>query len=149
MATELGTTLFAFIKAQVLQARRAREGSAAANKVHRRTSSAEAATAVVAASLAGDDESKLSASGETREPHEDKGGAAKGQGKRGSDSGVTGASPQAWAKLGYLTYTRDRTSEKMPFPAGMVVLLKAISDVLSHCVGTGDLAVCMRAYRGL
>lgn len=133
MATDLGTTLFAFIKAQVLMARKARDGSAAAaTKVHRRASNAEAAAAVVDANLSGGD------------------GAAAGTGGGGGDgdevgvggrSSAAGASPQAWAKLSYLTYTRDRTSEKMPFPAGMVGLLKAVSDVLNHCVGTGDLAV--------
>lgn len=130
MATDLGTTLFAFVKAQVLMARRARDGSAdAATKVHRRTSNAEAAAAVVDANLSGAS------------------GAAAGTGGGGDDaaragpSPATGASPQAWVKLSYLTYTRDRTSEKMPFPAGMVGLLKALSDVLNHCVGTGDLAV--------
>lgn len=130
MATDLGTTLFAFIKAQVLQARRAREGANGATKVHRRTSSAEVATAVVDANLSG--ENSAEASG---------GGGGGGDAVGGGRSSATGASPQAWAKLSYLTYTRDRTSEKMPFPAGMVGLLKAVSDVLNHCVGTGDLAV--------
>lgn len=127
MATDLGTTLFAFIKAQVLQARRSREGtSEAATKVHRRTSNADAATAVVDANLG------RGGGGETTGEDGDGGG---------EDSSATGASPQSWAKLSYLTYTRDRTSETMPFPAGMVALLKALSDVLNHCVGTGDLAV--------
>ena len=126
MATDLGTTLFAFIKAQVLMARRARDGSTdAATKVHRRASNAEAAAAVVDANLSGGDG----------------GGASGGDGDPTGRSSATGASPQAWAKLGYLTYTRDKNSEKMPFPAGMVVLLKAVTDVLNHCVGTGDLAV--------
>lgn len=110
-------------------ARRARDGSAdAATKVRRRASDAEAAAAVVDANLSGGD------------------GAGAGAGAGGDDaararrSSATGASPQAWAKLSYLTYTRDKTSEKMPFPAGMVELLKALTDVLNHCVGAGDLA---------
>ncbi|CAM9277865.1 unnamed protein product, partial [Scytosiphon promiscuus] len=141
-ATDLGTTLFAFIKAQVLQARRAREGSTAASaKVHRRVSSAAAATAVVAANIAGGDGMTPSAAGGKQGGHEDTDGDGEGHEERVVDAGVTGASPQAWAKLGYLTYTRDQTSEKMPFPAGMVLLLKAISEVLNHCVGTGDLAI--------
>eukprot|EP00752_Nemacystus_decipiens_P004375 g3998.t2 len=128
MATDLGTTLFAFIKAQVLMARRARDGSTdAATKVHRRASNAEVAAAVVDANFSGGD-----------------GGGAGGDDGEVNGPGwssVTGASPQAWAKLGYLTYTRDKNSEKMPFPAGMVGLLKALTDVLDHCVGTGDLAI--------
>lgn len=134
MATDLGTTLFAFIKAQVLQTRRSREGSAeAAKKVHRRTSNADAATAVVNANLA--------AGGG--------GSATTGADEDGSDGGssATGASAKSWAKLSLLTYTRDHASEKLSFPAGMVALLKAVSCVLNHCVGTGDLAV--GAYRDL
>lgn len=125
MATELGTLLFAFIKAQVLQAQRAKSGSTAATKVHRRVSSAEAAAAVVNASFSG--------GGGSTAPADGSGGS--------DDAAATGASPQAWAKLNSLTYTRDQTSEKMAFPAGMVGLLKAISEVLNYCVGTGDLAV--------
>lgn len=124
MATDLGTTLFAFIKAQVLQARRAKDGSNAANKVHRRVSSAEAAAALVNANFSGGEGSSAPTDG------------------NGGDT-ATGASPQAWAKLSSLTYTRDKTSEKMTFPAGMVALLKAISGVLNYCVGTGDLAVSL------
>ncbi|CAM9362217.1 unnamed protein product, partial [Hapterophycus canaliculatus] len=140
-ATDLGTTLFAFIKAQVLQARRARDGSAAAAaKVHRRASSAAAATAVVAANIAGAEGTSVSAAGDF-DGAEDRNGGGEGLGNKVVDKTVTGASPQAWAKLGYLMYTRDRTSEKMPFPAGMVILLKALSEVLNHCVGTGDLAI--------
>lgn len=56
-------------------------------------------------------------------------------------SAGTSAPPEAWAKLSNLTYTRDGTGEKLPFPAGLVVLLQAIANVLNHCVGTGDLAV--------
>lgn len=52
----------------------------------------------------------------------------------------TGAPPEAWAKLSSLTYTCDGTGEKLPFPTGLIGLLKAISDVLNHCVATGDLA---------
>lgn len=67
-----------------------------------------------------------------------------------SNSGANGragtsAPPEAWAKLSSLTYTRYATGEKLPFPAGLAGLLKAISDVLNHCVATGDLAV--RVYR--
>lgn len=130
-ATDLGTTLFAFVKAQVLQARRAEDGRD--TKPHRRTSSAEAATALVTANLAG-------GSGVTEvATAEENGGESGGSG--GVESSTSGASPQAWAKLNYLTYTRHGTSENMPFPAGMAVLLKALSNVLNHCVGTGDLAV--------
>lgn len=135
-ATDLGTSLFAFIKAQVLQARRSREGSAeAAAKVHRRASNADAATAVVNANLG---PGGCGGGG---------GGAATGADGDGDDGGssATGASAQSWAKLSCLTYTRYLTSEKMSFPAGMVVLMKALSGVLNHCVGTGDLAV--RTYR--
>lgn len=111
-------------------ARRARDGSTdAATKAHRRASNAEMAAAVVDANLSGG---------------EGGGGAGGGDGDAigpGGGSSATGASPQAWAKLGYLTYTRDKNSEKMPFPTGMVGLLKAVTDVLNHCVGTGDLAV--------
>lgn len=111
-------------------ARRARDGSAdAATKVHRRASNAEAAAAVVDANLSGGDGVVAGK------------GGGDGDAVRDRRSSATGASPQAWAKLSYLTYTRDKTSEKMPFPAGMVGLLKALSDVLNHCVGTGDLAV--------
>ncbi|CAN0225131.1 unnamed protein product [Ectocarpus sp. 6 AP-2014] len=130
-ATDLGTTLFAFVKAQVLQARRAEEGGIA--KHHRRTSSAEAATALVTANLAG-------GGGVTKGATAEEGGGDSG-GSEGVESSTSGASPQAWVKLNCLTYTRHGTSEKMPFPAGMVVLLKALSNVLNHCVGTGDLAI--------
>ncbi|CAM9120809.1 unnamed protein product [Ectocarpus sp. 4 AP-2014] len=130
-ATDLGTTLFAFVKAQVLQARRAEDGGS--TKHHRRTSSAEAATALVTANLAG-------GGGITEGSSAEEGGGDSG-GSGGVESSTSGASPQAWAKLNYLTYTRHGTSEKMPFPAGMVVLLKALSNVLNHCVGTGDLAI--------
>ncbi|CBN77302.1 hypothetical protein Esi_0044_0093 [Ectocarpus siliculosus] len=130
-ATDLGTTLFAFVKAQVLQARRAEDGGN--TKHHRRTSSAEAATALVTANLAG-------GGGITEGATAEEGGGENG-GSEGVESSTSGASPQAWVKLNCLTYTRHGTSEKMPFPAGMVVLLKALSNVLNHCVGTGDLAV--------
>lgn len=133
MATDLGTTLFAFIKAQVLQARRARDGRFADNVTHRRSSNPENATAVITANLAGSgggSRATTAAAAATATDSEGDGGRA----------GTT-ASPQAWAKLSYLSYTRELTGETMPFPAGLVVLLKAISDVLNHCVGTGDLAV--------
>lgn len=122
MATDLGTTLFAFIKAQILQTRRARDGTFSSSGKHRRGSSAEAAAAMIAANVAAD--------GNTI------GGGKEERGKAG-----TNASPQAWAKLNSLTYTRDQSGEKLPFPVGLVGLLKAISSVLDHCVGTGDLAV--------
>lgn len=128
MATDLGTTLFAFIKAQVLQARRARDGKFADN-AHRRRSNPEDATAVITANLAGGG----GGDGATTAAAAD----SEGDGGRAG----TSASPQAWAKLSYLSYTRQLTGETLPFPAGLVVLLKAISDVLNHCVGTGDLAV--------
>lgn len=54
---------------------------------------------------------------------------------------VIRALPKAWSKLNSLTYTRDGTGEKLSFPAGLTGLLKAISNVLNYCVGTGDLAV--------
>ncbi|CAM9261338.1 unnamed protein product [Ectocarpus fasciculatus] len=130
-ATDLGTTLFAFVKAQVLQARRAEDGSD--TKPHRRTSSAEAATALVTANLAG--------GGGITEGATAEGDGGDSGGSGGVESSTSGASPQAWAKLNYLTYTRHGTSENMPFPAGMVVLLKTLSNVLNHCVGTGDLAI--------
>ncbi|CAM9699349.1 unnamed protein product [Ectocarpus sp. 12 AP-2014] len=130
-ATDLGTTLFAFVKAQVLQARRVEDGGKSMH--HRRTSSAEAATALVTANLAG-------GGGITEGTTAEEAGGDSG-GSGGVESSTSGASPQAWAKLNYLTYTRHGTSEKMPFPAGMVVLLKALSNVLNHCVGTGDLAI--------
>lgn len=132
MATDLGTTLFAFIKAQVLQARRARDGRFADNVTHRRSSNPENATAVITANLAGSGggSGATAAAAATAADSEGDGGRA-----------GTSASPQAWAKLSYLSYTRELTGETMPFPAGLVVLLKAISDVLNHCVGTGDLAV--------
>ncbi|CAB1101510.1 unnamed protein product [Ectocarpus sp. CCAP 1310/34] len=116
---------------EVLQARRAEDGGN--TKHHRRTSSAEAATALVTANLAG--------GGGITEGATSEDGGGDGGGSRGVESSTSGASPQAWAKLNYLTYTRHGTSEKMPFPAGMVVLLKALSNVLNHCVGTGDLAI--------
>lgn len=129
VATDLGTALFAFIKAQVLQARRARDGRLAPPP-HRRTSSPDAATAVVA---------KVADTGNSTAADDVGGGSADEDDGAGRSN--TSAPPQAWAKLSSLTYTREGTGEKTPFPAGLVRLLKALSDVLNHCVGTGDLAV--------
>eukprot|EP00904_Undaria_pinnatifida_P000063 jgi/Undpi1/10057/HiC_scaffold_28.g12511.m1 len=147
MATDLGTTLFAFIKAQVLQTRRARDGRFSDITPHRRCSNPDDATAVITANLTGSNSAGGGGGGGgggdggTTATASDTAAAAAAD--RESDGGRAGtsASPQAWAKLGYLTYTRDLTGEVLPFPAGMVVLLKAISYVLNHCVGTGDLAV--------
>lgn len=130
MATDFGTALFAFIKAQVLQARRARDGRTAPPP-HRRTSSPDAATAVV---------TKVAGAGHSDGAAADVSGGSADEDDAAGRSG-TSAPPQAWAKLSSLTYTRDGTGEKTPFPAGLVRLLKALSDVLNNCVGTGDLAV--------
>lgn len=129
LATSLGTTLFAFIKAQVLQTRRARDGNWSDTSSHRHSSNADSASAVIAAQIAGGGSSSGSGGG--------------GSGGENDDSGRAGtsATPQAWAKLSSLSYRRERTNEILPFPAGLVGLLKAITDVLDHCVGTGDLAV--------
>lgn len=66
-----------------------------------------------------------------------------GNANRRKDDGSAGTSapPEAWAKLASLIYTRDATGEQVQFPTGLAGLLKAISDVLNHCVATGDLAV--------
>ena len=132
-ATDLGITLFAFIKAQALQARRARDGTFAANLSHRRSSDADAASAVIAANLSG---------------IEDSDGKGAIEDSNDKDRAGTSASPQAWAKLSSLTYIRARTNEKLSFPAGLVVLLKSISGVLNHAIGTGELAVGHRPSGG-
>ncbi|CAM9914598.1 unnamed protein product, partial [Choristocarpus tenellus] len=121
LTTDLGTSTFAFVKTHILQAKRAQER---ANLKQQRFN------APFSEGVGGLDH--------------DAGWNVKADGSRegGRDKHSRMiASPEAWERLNSLMYTREQTGESVPFPQGLGGLLSAVSAVLSHCVGTGDLAV--------